>query len=132
MYHPTVVEEEHAEEITEESIEDIDEIREEVTDDYVPPPRCVTNWTVRLSTEEERKIFQEQERERFENPHKAFTYRMHGYESVVGPVKGIYNTQTSSSVLKPRGHNLLALSRPSYVTILALGMYYRNVCNTYK
>lgn len=67
------------------------------------------------------KFFQQQEKERFENPHKAYTYRMHGYESVVGPVKGIYNTQTSSSVLKPRGHNLLALNRPSYVTILALG-----------
>ena len=28
-----------------------------------------------------------QENERYANPHKAFTYRMHGFESVVGPVK---------------------------------------------
>jgi len=27
---------------------------------------------------------------RYAAPHKAFTYRMHGYASVVGPVKGIY------------------------------------------
>jgi len=66
--------------------------------------------------------FQKQEREPFQNPTKAFTYRLHGYESVVGPVKGIYNSQTSTSVLKPRGHNLLAANRPSFVTVLALGM----------
>lgn len=28
-----------------------------------------------------------QENKRYENPHKAFTFRMHGFESVVGPVK---------------------------------------------
>ena len=26
----------------------------------------------------------------FENPHKGLMYRMHGYESIVGPVKGVY------------------------------------------
>ena len=32
--------------------------------------------------------FQEQERLRYCQPHKAFTFRQHGYESIVGPVKG--------------------------------------------
>lgn len=64
-------------------------------------------------------FFPPQERIRYENPHKAFTYRMHGYESVVGPVKGMYCQTIATN--KPRGHSLLNLSRPNYVTILALG-----------
>lgn len=44
---------------------------------------------------------------------------MHGYESVVGPVKGIYYQGVGQ--IKPRGHTLLADGRPNYVTILALG-----------
>ncbi|EEB14431.1 nfrkb, putative [Pediculus humanus corporis] len=122
VYHSNLLGENsrNQEEVVGECLEEVEEPKGEVPNDFVPPPRCPTNWTVRLSTEEERRIFQIQELERFENPHKAFTYRMHGYESVVGPVKGIYITQTSSSVLKPRGHNLLAVNRPSYVTILAL------------
>lgn len=56
------------------------------------PPRALfpTEWKVRPSTTEEREEFQRQERMRYAAPHKAFTYRMHGYASVVGPVKGIY------------------------------------------
>lgn len=56
------------------------------------PPRalCPTEWKVRPSTAEEREEFRRQERMRYAAPHKAFTYRMHGYTSVVGPVKGIY------------------------------------------
>lgn len=56
------------------------------------PPRalCPTDWKVRPSTAEEREEFRRQERMRYAAPHKAFTYRMHGYSSVVGPVKGIY------------------------------------------
>lgn len=61
-----------------------------------------------------------QERKRYENPHKAFTYRMHGYESVVGPVKGVYSSQ-SGMTNKARGHLLLVDDRPPYVTILSLG-----------
>lgn len=60
-----------------------------------------------------------QERERFRNPHKAFTYRMHGYEAVVGPVKGVL---AKENAMKPREHSLLVKDRPSYVTILTLGM----------
>lgn len=56
------------------------------------PPRALwpTEWKVRASTAEEREEFRRQERMRYAAPHKAFTYRMHGYASVVGPVKGIY------------------------------------------
>ena len=56
------------------------------------PPRALypTDWKVRPSTLEEREEFRRQERMRYAAPHKAFTYRMHGYSSVVGPVKGIY------------------------------------------
>lgn len=59
IYQSNVAEEggRHQEEIVEESIEEAEEPKEE-TDDYVPPPRCPTNWTVRLSTEDEKKIFQ--------------------------------------------------------------------------
>lgn len=59
VYHPTVAEEgETHEDIAEDSIDEVEDIRDEVVDDYVPPPRCTTTWTVRLSTEDERKIFQ--------------------------------------------------------------------------
>lgn len=44
---------------------------------------------------------------------------MHGYESVVGPVKGMYNQAVCNN--KPRGHSLLTESRPNFITILALG-----------
>ncbi|XP_071441190.1 nuclear factor related to kappa-B-binding protein isoform X2 [Hetaerina americana] len=83
-----------------------------------PPPRCPTTWTVRPSTEAERQAYREQELLRYENPHKAFTFRMHGYESVVGPVKGAYSQ--GGPVNKPRGHSLLAADRPNFVTILSL------------
>lgn len=83
-----------------------------------PPPRFPTSWVVTPSTPEERESFREQERLRYENPHKAFTYRMHGYESVVGPVKGMYYQAVGQ--IKPRGHTLLTDGRPNYVTILAL------------
>lgn len=59
VFQPTTVEEgEHQEEATEDSVEEAEEIKDEIVDDYVPPPRCSTTWTVRLSTDEERKIFQ--------------------------------------------------------------------------
>jgi hypothetical protein len=49
---------------------------------------------------------------------------MHNYESVVGPVKGVYNQ--SIGVNKPRGHSLLVAERPNFVTILALGESYQH------
>jgi len=52
-----------------------------------------------------------EEKNRFQHPHKAFTYRMHGYESVVGPVKAVYASQTGISN-KARAHSLLVDDRP--------------------
>uniref|UniRef100_T1PL24 Uncharacterized protein n=1 Tax=Musca domestica TaxID=7370 RepID=T1PL24_MUSDO len=83
-----------------------------------PPPRFPTNWTVRPATQEEILEFQRQERERFEQPHKAYTYFMHGYESVVGPVKGIYTPMLA--LAKARGHSMMVGDRPNFVTILTL------------
>ncbi|EDV93539.1 nuclear factor related to kappa-B-binding protein [Drosophila grimshawi] len=83
-----------------------------------PPPRCPTSWAVRVATQAEMLEFQRQERLRFDQPHRPFTYRLHGYESVVGPVKGIY-TQ-SLALNKARGHAIMVDDRPPYVTILTL------------
>lgn len=82
------------------------------------PPRCPTVWTVAKANEQQIEEFREQERKRFEHPHLSFTYRLHGFESVVGPVKGIY---TQIPVLtKARDHNMLTVDRPNFVTILTL------------
>ncbi|XP_065082462.1 nuclear factor related to kappa-B-binding protein [Ochlerotatus camptorhynchus] len=83
-----------------------------------PPPRYPTDWSVRKATDEEVQLFREQERNRYENPHMAFTYKQHSYNSVVGPVKGIY-TQVPG-ISKARGHNMLVADRPNFVTILTL------------
>ncbi|XP_066148931.1 nuclear factor related to kappa-B-binding protein isoform X1 [Euwallacea fornicatus] len=86
-------------------------------DSTPPPPRCPTTWTVRKATSDEIKDYREQERRRYDNPHKAFTFRCNGYESVVGPLKGIYYPPANS---KARGHNMLNADRPNFVTILSL------------
>lgn len=84
-----------------------------------PLPSCnPTDWVVVPTTLEEKLEFRSQELERFANPLRAFTYRMHGYDSVVGPLRGVYST--GSGNVKPRGHSLLVSDRPNYVTILAL------------
>lgn len=86
----------------------------------VSPPnaRCRTDWKVQQATEEDIHEFQEQERQRYENPHLPFTYRQHGFESVVGPLRGIYSQSPAAS--KARDHNTLIADRPNFVTILAL------------
>ncbi|XP_062994929.1 nuclear factor related to kappa-B-binding protein isoform X2 [Elgaria multicarinata webbii] len=90
---------------------------EDSSDATTPVPR-VTDYVVRPSTVEEKRVFQEQERYRYSQPHKAFTFRMHGFESVVGPVKGVFDKETSLN--KAREHSLLRSDRPAYVTILSL------------
>lgn len=87
-------------------------------DSTPPPPRFPTTWTVRKATPEEVKDFREQERRRYDNPHKAFTYRCNNYESVVGPLKGIYNPAVGNA--KAREHTMLSADRPNFVTILSL------------
>ena len=66
-----------------------------------------------------------QETLRYENPHIAFTFRVHGFESVVGPVKGVYEKPNDKqpSVAKPRDHSILAKDRPHYVNLLTLGWF---------
>lgn len=93
---------------------------EDSSDAMTPVPRVRTDYVVRPSTGEEKRVFQEQERYRYSQPHKAFTFRMHGFESVVGPVKGVFDKETSLN--KAREHSLLRSDRPAYVTILSLGM----------
>lgn len=83
-----------------------------------PPPKCTTDWTVRPTTDEERGHYRGQECVRYQNPHRAFTFRVHGYEAVVGPVKGVYGKE--SGVNKAREHSLLVSDRPPFVTILSL------------
>ena len=65
-----------------------------------------------------------QETLRFENPQLAFTYHVHGYESVVGPVKGVYNKPELDAArtppLRAREHTILINDRPPYVSILTL------------
>ncbi|XP_044256104.1 nuclear factor related to kappa-B-binding protein isoform X1 [Tribolium madens] len=111
---------EHRSEAKSNKEKDKEEIDVEVSDrsQTPPPPRCPTNWTVRKATSEEIKEFREQERKRYDNPHKAFTYRCNGYESVVGPLKGIYNASVGNT--KARGHTMLNADRPNFVTILSL------------
>lgn len=83
-----------------------------------PPPKAKTNFIVRPTSSNEKALFREQERSRFASPHKAFTFMMHGYDSVVGPVKGVYDKDSSTN--KAREHNLLVSDRPPFVTILTL------------
>uniref|UniRef100_A0A8C8MDK6 DEUBAD domain-containing protein n=1 Tax=Oncorhynchus tshawytscha TaxID=74940 RepID=A0A8C8MDK6_ONCTS len=83
-----------------------------------PTPRAWTDYVVRASTGDERHVFQVQEQQRYDQPHKAFTFRMHGFESQVGPVKGVFDKEMSLN--KAREHTLLRSDRPAYVTILSL------------
>ena len=89
-----------------------------------PPAKCLTDWVVRPSSDEEKEVYRKQEAIRYQNPYKAFTYRVHGYESVVGPVKGCgigaANGHNSSSPNKAREHSLLVSDRPPFVTLLSL------------
>ncbi|KAM4620865.1 nuclear factor related to kappa-B-binding protein isoform 3-T3 [Polymixia lowei] len=91
---------------------------EELTELTSPTPRVWTDYVVRPSTGDERHVFQIQEQQRYDQPHKAFTFRMHGFESVVGPVKGVFDKEMSLN--KAREHTLLRSDRPAYVTILSL------------
>ncbi|CAH2320452.1 nuclear factor related to kappa-B-binding isoform X1 [Pelobates cultripes] len=91
---------------------------ESLVDPSTPVPRVRTDYMVRPSSGDEKRIFQEQERHRYSQPHKAFTFRMHGFESIVGPVKGVFDKETSLN--KAREHSLLRSDRPAYVTILSL------------
>ncbi|CAG2101773.1 unnamed protein product [Medioppia subpectinata] len=89
-----------------------------------PPAKCLTDWIVKPSSDEEKSVYRKQEAVRYNNPYKAFTYKVHGYESVVGPVKGCgigaANGHNVSSPNKAREHSLLVNDRPPFVTLLSL------------
>ncbi|KAM9728335.1 nuclear factor related to kappa-B-binding protein isoform 1-T1 [Menidia menidia] len=91
---------------------------EELLEMTSPTPKLSTDYVVRPSTGDEKQVFQVQEQQRYNQPHKAFTFRMHGFESVVGPVKGVFDKEMSLN--KAREHTLLRSDRPPYVTILSL------------
>ncbi|XP_053398532.1 nuclear factor related to kappa-B-binding protein-like isoform X2 [Mercenaria mercenaria] len=83
-----------------------------------PPARIRTGYVVKATSEDEKADFQRQEKLRFAEPHKAFTYEMHGYQSVVGPVKGVFSKKNDTN--RAREHALLVSSRPAFITILTL------------
>lgn len=80
----------------------------------ISPPRSPTTWAVRTERADEVASFRAQEKQRYENPQSPYTYRLHGYESVVGPVTGVYAQGLS------KGGNLLAADRPPCVTLTSL------------
>lgn len=89
----------------------------------IPPAMCQTEWAVRPTNDTEKTSYREQEAIRYTNPHKGFTYRVHAYESVVGPVKGCGTGMTSAHAASPnkaREHSLLVSDRPPFVTLLSL------------
>lgn len=80
----------------------------------VPLPRSPSTWIMRPEKAEEILSYRAQEKQRYENPSVPFTYRLHGYESVVGPVHGLYAQSLN------KGSNLLLADRPPCVTLLTL------------
>eukprot|EP00731_Ephydatia_muelleri_P011615 Em0006g509a len=60
--------------------------------------------------------------ERYLQPHKAYTFNIHGYEASVGPVKGARapSSKKEGGGSRARGHALLVAERPNCVTILSL------------
>ncbi|XP_052281775.1 nuclear factor related to kappa-B-binding protein-like isoform X2 [Dreissena polymorpha] len=97
-----------------------DDVGEVIVDGQESPPalKLKPSHVVQAATDEEKTDFQKQEKCRFEEPHMSFTYDMHGYKSVVGPVKGVFSKKTDTT--KAREHALLVNNRPAYVTILTL------------
>ncbi|KJE93477.1 hypothetical protein CAOG_04264 [Capsaspora owczarzaki ATCC 30864] len=86
----------------------------------IPEPRCPTNSKYRKSTPEEQVEIRAQEKERYANPERPFTWRVRDYFASVGPIKGVFKKVAESASSKVRGHNFLSETRPSYVTVLTL------------
>jgi nuclear factor related to kappa-B-binding protein len=87
--------------------------------DYLPPVTASDkDLTLKFLSPEEVILFHSMEKQRYSNPHKAFRFTIHGYESAVGPLKGI--PKQGVAVSKAREHFLLKSERPSVVTILSL------------
>lgn len=48
------------------------------TEEAIPGPRCPTSWTVQPASAQEKLVFRQQEKLRYEKPHRAFTYKLVG------------------------------------------------------
>ncbi|VDM34109.1 unnamed protein product [Hydatigera taeniaeformis] len=86
----------------------------------VPPPHFATDWQCKLSTPEQRRIFQRQEEERYSRPWEPFIYNQHGYAAVVGPVLRAVGGEGGSrmrTALSAREHPLLRPNRPPWVSL---------------
>ncbi|KAF0288418.1 Nuclear factor related to kappa-B-binding protein [Amphibalanus amphitrite] len=91
-------------------------VKREPSGDGSGPPAALhpTSWTVVPSTPAEKDEYRQQERLRYQAPRRAFTYRLHGYRSTVGPVRSGRDSKAG------RGHALLTADRPPGVTLLSL------------
>uniref|UniRef100_A0A0A9VY26 Nuclear factor related to kappa-B-binding protein n=1 Tax=Lygus hesperus TaxID=30085 RepID=A0A0A9VY26_LYGHE len=78
-----------------------------------PPPR---GPAVQPTSPRKKELFRLQEKQRYEIPHKAFSYNVGGAETTVGPVR----SQQTGNLSRARGHTLLVEDRPKHVTILEL------------
>ncbi|VDD83522.1 unnamed protein product [Mesocestoides corti] len=88
--------------------------------DRVAPPYFSTDWQCKLSTPEQRRMFQIQESERYSRPWSPYVYNQHGYASVVGPVRTLGGSQVngrSRAAMSARDHPLLRPDRPPWVSI---------------
>ncbi|XP_066913039.1 nuclear factor related to kappa-B-binding protein-like [Clytia hemisphaerica] len=80
---------------------------------------------VRCSTEKEREEYRLQEKERYQNAHKPYIYKIVKEDTnvveevVVGPIKSVF-TISDMNTCKAREHTMLVSDRPAYVTILCL------------
>ncbi|KAG5682107.1 hypothetical protein PVAND_011486 [Polypedilum vanderplanki] len=80
-----------------------------IKDEQIIPIRNKSEWKVRPGTDVEIIEYHNQERQRYENPNIPFTYRQHGYESVVGPIK-------QSPFISNTRNDILMSDRPKHIT----------------
>lgn len=86
----------------------------------IPPSICSTDWTVKESTVSEKEEYRRQEVRRYQNPNKAFTFNLHNYKSVVGPVKNCTFIKESTNTSKLKNRTTILKERPPHVTYLSL------------
>lgn len=86
----------------------------------VPPAICSTDWTVKESTASEKEEYRRQEVLRYRNPNAAFTFNLHNYKSVVGPVKNCTFIKESANTSKLKNRTTILKERPPHVTYLSL------------
>ncbi|CAH8666190.1 unnamed protein product [Dicrocoelium dendriticum] len=95
-----------------------------VLDDTVPLPLSPTTWKLQPFTPEQKRLFQQQEADRFLRPWLPFVYHIQDYTCVVGPLRSASTIadQRSTSVqpgsqARARDHPLLRPDRPIHVSL---------------